>query len=107
MFPRVRHRRAALFGVELSQNLGVNSVLELLGVYSFSGMAGSTAMACIHCKKTQAVVEMTQDRNRKWVCWQCSYPECSGCKERCPAEIVWELLSSVGRYDGYKQVQVS
>ena len=63
-------------------------------VYSFGGMAGSTAMACIHCKKMQAVVEMTQDRNKKWVCWHCSYPACSGCGERCPAAIIWNLLTS-------------
>ena len=52
------------------------------------------AAECIHCKKMEAIVDMTQDRNRKWVCWQCSYPACSGCGERCPAENIWRGLTS-------------
>ena len=80
--------------IQCEHCLHFRQVYHSCNVSSFSGMAGSTAMACIHCKKTQAVVEMTQDRNRKWVCWQCSYPACSGCGERCPTENTWRLWKS-------------
>ena len=57
------------------------------------------AAECIHCKKMEAIVDMTQDRNRKWVCWQCSYPACSVCGERFPTENIYMEVVDV-RYEG-------
>ena len=59
--------------------------LECKGCVAPAHQQPATA-ACIHCHKMTALVNMTQDRNRKWVCLQCNYPACSVCGERCPVK---------------------